>query len=159
MKIWKEIALDFLRRSKEPLLQELNELDWKCSLSNDSERIAQHLSAFANYRGGGFIVFGVENDGNFCGVTQVECTEITKKLGNIARHNLEPGIALDFDVSKINGVNLLFVCITESLVRPVHLRGKTLNDAYVRSAGTTRKMTKEEVKQCIIQSSGIRYEE
>src|SRR6267378_2553360 len=159
MKGWVKVGIDFFQKSRNPLLQELNELDWKGGLTTDSERIAKHLSAFSNYPGGGFMVFGVENDGTLTGVTQEQCTEIIKKLGNIARQNLEPGIALDFDVVTFENTNLLFVQIIESDIKPVHLRGKTLNDAFTRSVGQTRKMTKDEVKRCIIQSSGERYEE
>ena len=42
---------------------ELNDMDWKSGLSDKSERLAQHISAFANYTGGGFMAFGVANDG------------------------------------------------------------------------------------------------
>ena len=54
MKIGQNRALDLLAKSLNPVPVELNELDWKSGLSNKSERLARHISAFANYPGGGF---------------------------------------------------------------------------------------------------------
>ena len=50
---WKEKAIKTLRDSLFPLRIELNELDWKSGLSSKTERLAQHISAFANLQGGG----------------------------------------------------------------------------------------------------------
>jgi hypothetical protein len=45
---WKERAMKSLRDSLYPVPEELNELDWKTALSEKSERLAQHISAFSN---------------------------------------------------------------------------------------------------------------
>ena len=58
MKIGQNRALDLLAKSLNPVPVELNELDWKSGLSNKSERLARHISAFANYPGGGFMESG-----------------------------------------------------------------------------------------------------
>ena len=50
---WKEDAIKNLHNSLHPVKVELNELDWKSGLSEKSERLAQHISAFANQVGGG----------------------------------------------------------------------------------------------------------
>ena len=50
---WKEDAIKNLHNSLHPVKVELNELDWKCGFSEKSERLAQHISAFANQVGGG----------------------------------------------------------------------------------------------------------
>ena len=49
---WKEWALKKLQDSLVPIPAELNELDWKSGLSCKTERLAQHISAFANQKGG-----------------------------------------------------------------------------------------------------------
>ena len=59
MKIWEEIAIKLLEKSLYPVPQELNEIDWKCELSTKTDRLAQHISAFANYPGGGFLAIGI----------------------------------------------------------------------------------------------------
>ena len=50
---WIEDAIKNLHNSLHPVKVELNELDWKSDLSVKSERLAQHISAFANQVGGG----------------------------------------------------------------------------------------------------------
>lgn len=54
---------------------------------------------------------------------------------------------------------MLFICIPESPDKPVYIRGKTVYDSYIRSAGQTRKMSKQEVVRCISQTSHYRFEE
>lgn len=43
---WKEKAVKILRDSLYPIPAELNELDWKSGLSDNSERLAQHISKY-----------------------------------------------------------------------------------------------------------------
>ena len=45
---WKEEAIKYLQQSLHPFKAELNELDWKSGLSEKTERLAQHIAAFAN---------------------------------------------------------------------------------------------------------------
>lgn len=54
---WKERALQLLKDSLNPVPTEHNEIDWKSALSNKTERLAQHICAFANLKGGGVLVF------------------------------------------------------------------------------------------------------
>ena len=60
---WQQKALETLNRSLLLVKTELNELDWKSGLSENTERLSEHISAFANIRGGGFLVFGIDNEG------------------------------------------------------------------------------------------------
>ncbi|MDE6562073.1 MAG: ATP-binding protein [Muribaculaceae bacterium] len=65
MSNWKEKALDALHRSLYPVLQELNEIDWKSGLSNKTDRLAQHICAFANLNGSGVMVFDVNDEASY----------------------------------------------------------------------------------------------
>ena len=47
-------AIEILEASLKPLPHKKNELDWKADLSEKSDKLAQHTSAFANQPGGGF---------------------------------------------------------------------------------------------------------
>lgn len=60
---WKEKAIQALKDSLYPVPTESNELDWKSGLSDKTDRLAQHICAFANNKGGGMLVYGVNNDG------------------------------------------------------------------------------------------------
>ena len=158
MKIWEKEAIDWLEKSIKPFPQELNEIDWKLDLSPNTDRLAQHLSAFSNYDGGGFLVFGVEV-GKIIGIENDQCTKIITTLGNIARQNLIPPIVLDHAITEFQGKNLLFVKIGEAQERPIHLRSGFVYDSYTRSAGQTRRMDKIEVANLIAKSQGLRFED
>ena len=158
MKMWEKQALELLHTSLNPFPQELNEIDWKLDLSPDTTRLAQHLSAFSNYDGGGVLTFGINNKGTPVGISDSQCGNILSKLGNIARQNLDPPIVLDHVVTIYQGVNLLFVRIGEARDKPVHLRS-SIYDSYIRSVGETRKMTKQEVASCIAKAQGTRFED
>lgn len=158
MKIWEKEAIDWLEKSIKPFPQELNEIDWKLALSPNTVRLAQHLSAFSNYDGGGFLVFGVDS-GKVIGVDNNQCTKIIATLGNIARHSLTPPVVLDHAISEFQGKNLLFVKISEAQDRPIHLRNGSIYDSYIRSAGQTRRMEKTEVANLISKSQGLRFED
>ena len=85
---WIAKAEQHLQASLTPVPHELNELDWKETLSKDNERTAQHLSAFANQKGGGFFAFGITPAGQVQGVISEEAHRIVEKLGNLVRDAL-----------------------------------------------------------------------
>ena len=156
---WKEKAIKILRDSLYPIPSELNELDWKSGLSKKSERIAQHISAFANMKGGGILVYGVNNDGTCFSITKDEIDKIVQTLGNIAHNNLVYSIPIEHSILDYEGYSLLFVYIPEQSDKPVHLRGKDIYTSYCRSAGQTVKMSRNQVKALIATSQGITFEE
>jgi len=155
---WKEKAISILKNSLIPIPTELNELDWKSGLSPKTERLAQHISAFANLKGGGMFVFGVNNDGTCSSISQFEAEEIVKKMGNIAKNNLAYSIKIEHNILNYNGCSLLFVYIPEQIEKPVYLSGSDLFNSYCRSAGQTVKMSQGQVKALISISKGIYFE-
>lgn len=155
---WKEEALDALHRSLTPIPQELNEIDWKGGLSDKTDRLAQHVCAFANLAGGGVLVFGVNDDATFDELDKSVIEDITKKLGNIAKNNLAWSIQLEHAVMDYEGHALLFVRIPEQQNKPLYLRGRDIYDAYIRSAGHTVKMSREQVHEHLALSHGLTFE-
>ena len=158
MENWKDNALDALHRSLVPIPQELNGIDWKGGLSDKTDRLAQHLCAFANIDGGGVLVFGINDDATFSELDKESIEEVTKRLGNIAKNNLSWSIQLEHDVLEYEGHPLLFIRIPEQQNKPVYLRGKDIYEAYTRSAGHTVKMSREQVHEMLAQSHGITFE-
>ncbi|MGA9648484.1 RNA-binding domain-containing protein, partial [Pedobacter sp.] len=61
MKFWITKAVEYLEQSLGKVPQEINELDWKESLSPKNEKLSQHICAFAYLPGGGFFFFGIED--------------------------------------------------------------------------------------------------
>lgn len=156
---WKERALALLKDSLEPVPSELNEIDWKGGLSDKTDRLAQHISAFANHLYGGILAYGVNDDGTLFSLSKEQIDEIVKKLGNIAHNNLSNHIQIEHAVMEYNGENLLFVYIPEEQGKPVHLRGKDIYASYYRSGGQTLKMSVKQVQMLIAKSMGISFEE
>ena len=159
MKAWHNKARELLKASLEPPKHELNELDWKTELSSDKKRLTEHLSAFANYPGGGFLVFGVNASGTPVGIDERNVALTLNHLGNLGRHGLEPPVALDHATENYESARLLIVHIPESEVKPVHIRGKSLEEAFIRSGGSTRPASRQEIGTMMLNSRAPRWEE
>ena len=159
MKNWLNKAMDFLKASLEPPRHELNELDWKAALSPDKKRLSEHLSALSNQPGGGFLVFGVDNAGTAVGIDEAAIETTINKLANLGRDALESPVLLDHAIETYGGARLLFVHVPESAVKPVHLRGKSLDHAFIRSGGTTRSASRQEIGTMMLHSRTPRWEE
>lgn len=158
MKNWQNRAIELLNKSLNPVPVELNDLDWKSGLSDKSKRLAQHISAFANHPCGGFMAFGIDDRGRPAPLSKEEMDEIIKKLGNIVRNNLAQPLGIDHAVMEYAGNPVLFIRIPEHLDKPVHLKDGDVFDSYKRSAGQTVKLSRQEVKQLIANSTGLSFE-
>ena len=130
MSSWQDKAIKALDDSLHPVPQELNVIDWKCALSDKSDRLAQHICAFSNTVNGGFLAFGVNDDTTFTTLSKDEIEEITNKLGNIAKNNLAWSVQLEHAVVDYHGHTLLFIRIPEQTNKPIHLRGKDIRGIY-----------------------------
>ena len=156
---WKEEAVRYLHQSLHPVKTELNELDWKSGLSEKSERLAQHISAFANQTGGGTFAFGVNNDASLFTPSREQAEDIIKKIGNIARNNLNISIRIEHTSVDMDGYGILLVHVPEQKDKPVYLRGMTIYDSYYRSAGQTHKMSRPQVHVMLAAAEGLTFED
>ena len=138
---------------------EVNELDWKASISDNKERLGEHLAAFGNRRAGGTLAFGIANDGSLTGIDPSDVEDIVGKLANIGRDALEPALVIDHTVIEFRSVNVLLVHVAEQSVKPVHRRGKSIEETWIRSGGTTRKASRQEVGGLLLDSATPRWEE
>jgi predicted HTH transcriptional regulator len=59
--------------------------------------VAQHLCAFSNHEGGGFLVYGMNDDGTMFSVTREDADAVIKKLGNIALNNLSQSVQIQHE--------------------------------------------------------------
>ena len=156
---WKEKAIKLLDKSLKPVPQELNEIDWKGGLSDDKERLAQHICAFSNLLGGGILVYGINNDVSYVDMTKDMIERIVTRLDNIAQNRMFTPIQIEHAVMEYNGHPLLFVYIPEFREKPMYLRGTDIYNSYIRSAGHTVRMSRQQVRSLIADSEGISYEE
>lgn len=160
MKDWIKTAEQLLRDSLSIVPQELNEIDWKASLSNNNKKLSQHLSAFANHPGGGYLAFGIDDKtGSVLGIDKAKADSIVEKLTSISRDSLAPEAKLDHTIIEFNAKNILIIYIKESAVKPVHLRSGTIEDSFIRTGGTTRLATRHEIGALLLNSKNLRWEE
>ena len=135
MKPWIAKAIAYLQSSLSPVPQELNELDWKSSLSPKKDKLCQHLCAFANLPGGGFLVFGLEDKtGAVAGIDKADADVIVERLANLCRAGVEPLVSMDHTIELFDNCPLLFVYIKESAVKPVHLAHRLSKTAISAAA-------------------------
>jgi ATP-dependent DNA helicase RecG len=157
-KKWVVRAHALLDSSLQSPMHEVNEVDWKVELSSNKSRLVEHLCAFANYAGGGYLVYGIDNDGRIIGVGQSDVQSIVNNLANLGRDAVEPALQLDHALLDL-GVGVLLVHIPESATKPVHRRGKQLDDSFIRSGGTTRKASRQEIGTMMLHSKTPGWEE
>ena len=139
MKPWVQKTLKVLESSLEPPRSEPNELDWKVDLSSDSKHLGEHLMAFANHPGGGTFVFGIDRNANLQNLSIVQIDEIANRMANLGREAVEPKVKIDHQGINFRGSDILLVHVLESEIKPVHRRGKPIDETYIRSGGTTRR--------------------
>jgi len=157
-KQWIDDARQRLEECLEPVPHELNELDWKVCLSEHKERLTEHLIASANHPDGACLVFGMADDGQPQGVDADVVAQIANTLANLGRDAVDPPIAIDHGVVEFRGVPLLFVRVPENSIKPVHRRGKSVEEAWVRSGGTTRKASRQEIGALMLNSAAPSWE-
>ncbi|MDP1950659.1 MAG: ATP-binding protein [Nitrosomonas sp.] len=159
-KHWIAQATSWLKACREPIPHEINELDWKIGLSDNRDRLTEHLIAFSNHTNGGYLVFGVsEPSAELVEITQNQVTDIVSKLTNIGRDAIEPPLVLDHAVVEVDQTPLLFIHIPECSNKPAHRRGKSIEEAWVRSGGTTRKASRHDIGALMLHSQTPRWEE
>jgi predicted HTH transcriptional regulator len=157
---WINRAIALLDQSLNPVPTELNEIDWKEKLSPNKEKLKQHLVAFSNSSGGGFLVFGIRNkDANIVGVSKEDVELIIDKLASLGRAAIEPEVVIDYRVEEYNSKNILIVFIKESDVKPVHFRGSSIEHSFIRSGGTTRPASRQEIGGLMLNSKTPQWEE
>lgn len=160
MKNWEKRALELLNKSLTGLPHELNELDWKETISPNHEKLSQHLSAFANNPGGGFMVFGIDNKTKQpINISALDGERIITTLTNRARDTVNPAVMLEHSHIKFQNHDLLLLFIHESTTKPVHIKKGTIEDAFIRSGGSTRRASRSEVGGLMLNSHLPRWEE
>lgn len=160
MEEWLHRGIELLDKSLSAVPMEMNELDWKVKLSDNPDKIAKHLSAFANYDYGGYMVFGIENDASVVGISQADADDTINKLGSIARNTIEPAVCLDSSIINFKGKDVLLVHIHECHSKPAYIRDSGMfHGSYIRSSTQSVKAIEREVRNMVASSTGLTFEE
>lgn len=160
MKDWITKAYAYLDKSLGKIPSELNEIDWKQDLSPNNDKLCHHLSAFANQAGGGYLAFGINNkSAKVVGIDRKKVNEIVDKLASLCRDGVEPLVSIDHSVEEYEEKTILFIYIRESAIKPVYLSSQSIEESYIRSGGTTRKASRQEVGALMLNSKSPSWEE
>jgi ATP-dependent DNA helicase RecG len=123
--------------------------------------VAEALSAFSNTPGGGLILLGVDETRGFAvtGVEDVERT--TARVAQICRDEMEPSLHPTIEAEEIDGQKVVTIEVPEvaSAQRPCLIKSRGIvNGAFLRVAGSNRKLTQYEVGLMIANRGHSRHD-
>lgn len=152
---WKQLVEEALYSQAEYTF-----LDFKLNLSEQNERLKEHINAFANLERGGCFVFGVEK---FVPVgIQQNWDEIIRKVAHLARDTQEPSLSTHAFPVEIGNKKLLCIHISSGLSKPVFIKDRApLGGAacFKRSGSLTVAMSIQEIKDLLANSTETFYDE
>jgi len=137
--------IDEIRR----LGSELDDVEAKAAQGGLPERIYRSLSALSNRRGGGVILFGVDEEKRFAVVGVWDVARLQQELASVASE-MQPPLRLDFDVCQIEGQTVVAVTVPECPPgqKPCYWgRSRLEEGTYVRVGTTNRRMTVNEIRR------------
>ena len=152
LKYWKDTILDALENKTE-----LNHLDFKESLSDNTERWVEHINAFGNTPGGGAFVFGI-NKYFQCIKQSLDLEEISTKVSNLARDRQEPSLSVDMHLIPIKEQKVLCIHIHEGITSPVFIKDRSPfggRACFLRNGSQTIAMSINEIRDRLAQSKEI----
>lgn len=142
------------------IASELPDLEFKTSTKNIPNDIWRSISAFANRRGGGLIVFGVDQRIN--AVTGCENLDVMQiKLTEYFNDKMSFVLRPEYHIIQYQGKNIIAIYVPECpkdympcYFRPVGLP----NGAYIREGNTSRKITDNEFRTYIATSKEFQFD-
>lgn len=142
------------------IASELSDLEFKTASSSIPSDIWRTISAFANRRGGGLVVFGVdqrENRITGCNKLDLMQTKLTEYFNDKMSFILRP----EYHVIEHEGKTILAVHIPECpkdympcYFKPVGLP----NGAYIREGNTSRRITDNEFRTYVATSKEFQFD-
>lgn len=127
---------------------ELNDVEVKTARAGTPKRLYEALSAFANWTGGGVILFGLDESSDFSVVGVTDPHRLQAEIGDVASSEMEPALRPDFTVEDVDGKTVVAVEIADvpTTQRPCYYKPAGLQKgAYIRVGNTNRQMTDYEI--------------
>lgn len=135
---------------------ETNDIDFKKDLSEDLDRLKDHVNAFGNTPCGGLFVFGVRKDFKFS-EDPLDQEAIIDTVSKVARDSQSPALQVVTHQIDIGGRQLLAIEILPSSTLPVFVRGRDpwTSGAFIRNGHSTRVMTDFEIRDLMARSRSL----
>jgi hypothetical protein len=100
-----------------------NEVDFKKNVSEDTDRLKEHINAMANNQSGGIFVFGIDKDFAVSSALP-DNDKIEKHLTSLARDTQEPALTVQIHHLTRNGSKIVGVEILSPETRPVFIKDR-----------------------------------
>ncbi|KKS31875.1 MAG: hypothetical protein UU93_C0013G0030 [Candidatus Amesbacteria bacterium GW2011_GWA2_42_12] len=142
------------------IASELPDLEFKTATSSIPSDIWKTISAFSNCRGGGLVVFGVDQEKNECtGCVKVDFmqTKLTEYFNDKMSFVLRP----EYYVLEYEGKTILALYVPECPkdYMPCYYKSVGLpNGAYIREGNTSRKITDNEFRTYVASSKEFQFD-
>lgn len=127
-------------------MKENNRTEFKSKLT---DRLEREVVAFLNYREGGVIYIGVDDDGNVVGVPDIDDTQL--KISNRIRDNIQPATLGLYDVitETWQGKDVIKIIISSGNEKPYYLRSKGMSESgcFLRTGSGVQPMPAEMIEE------------
>ena len=114
-------------------MSETNRIEYKSQLTKDLD-LEKEVVAFLNYREGGNVYIGIDNDGKVCGLSDPDGDAL--KIKDRIRNNISPSAMGLFDVvaEKQDGKDVIRIIVASGSEKPYFKKkfGMTEKGCYIR---------------------------
>ncbi|MFA6036811.1 MAG: ATP-binding protein [Legionellales bacterium] len=139
---------------------EYNFLDFKKALSEDNERLKEHINAFGNLERGGCFVIGVDQ---YIPVGLSDnWDETIKRISSLAKNSQEPSLDVNVFPLSIENKKLLCLHILPAKSKPVFINDRAPlggRACFKRTGSSTIAMSAQEIKDLLSHAQEFYYDE
>jgi predicted HTH transcriptional regulator len=152
---WENLITDAINSKAE-----YNFLDFKKTLSEDNERLKEHINAYGNLERGGCFVIGVDQ------YTPVGLSdnwdEIIKRISSLAKNSQEPSLGVNVFPIVVEKKKLLCLHVLPAKSKPVFIKDRAPlggRACFKRSGSSTISMSMQEIKDLLSRAQEFYYDE
>lgn len=124
------------------ILQESNTVELKANLNDKLER---EIVAFLNYREGGDLYIGVEDNGNPVDLNDIDGLQCA--VADRIKNNIQPSVLGLFDIvkEKYHGKDIIHIIISSGSEKPYYIKKKGMSESgcYIRIGTSSQPMAQE----------------
>lgn len=142
--------------------RETNEVDFKLTLSDNTDRLKEHINAFGNGENGGVFVFGLAESLQPAPDLFAQQEVIAKTVSNLASDTQVPPLTVESFTVLLDKKDHLFLYIHPGHETPVFIKDRSPlggTGCYIRSGASTIPMPISEIRERISRSKNFYYDE